>query len=160
MIYYICTKPILPIMRNYLPFLCAVLLGLVVCAAAQDLSPTLFGAKPPLLLLFGCLAGIPTAIGAGLFTDALGDLPFGCSALFFLAVALFVRFVRPAALVGVMLAAGLYQLWIALWGGTAPSLRPLLGALTVAVVLAPFLQALLRLARRRIGIDVKGDTSR
>ena len=140
--------------------LCAVLLGLVVCAAAQDLAPTLFGAKPPFLLLFGCLAGIPSAIAAGLFTDALGALPFGCSALFFLAVALFVRLVRPAALVGVMLAAGLYQLWIALWGGTALSLRALLGALAAAAVLAPFMQALLRLARRRIGIDVKGDTSR
>jgi len=140
--------------------LCAALLGLVVCAAAQDLAPTLFGAKPPLLLLFGCLAGIPTAIGAGLFTDALGALPFGCSALFFLAVALFVRLVRPAALVGVMLAAGLYQVWIALWGGTALSPRSLLGALAAAALLAPFMKALLRLARRRIGIDVKGDTSR
>ena len=140
--------------------LCAALLGLVVCAAAQDLAPTLFGAKPPLLLIFGCLAGIPTAIVAGLFTDALGGLPFGCSALFFLAVALFVRLARPAALVGVMLAAGLYQLWVALWGDAALSLRALLGALAAAAVLAPFLQALLRLARRRIGIDVKGDTSR
>ena len=147
-------------MKADLVRLCAALLGLVVCAAAQDLAPTLFGAKPPLLLIFGCLAGIPTAIVAGLFTDALGALPFGCSALFFLAVALFVRFVRPAALVGVMLAAGLYQLWVALWGDAAVSLRPLLGALAMAAVLAPFLLALLRLARRRIGIDVKGDTSR
>ena len=147
-------------MKADLARLCAALLGLVVCAAAQDLAPSLFGAKPPLLLLFGCLAGIPTAIGAGLFTDALGALPFGCSALFFLAVALFVRLVRPAALVGVMLAAGLYQLWVALWGDAAFSLRPLLGALATAAVLAPFLQALLRLARRRIGIDVKGDTAR
>ena len=147
-------------MKADLARLCAALLGLVVCAAAQDLAPTLLGAKPPLLLLFGCLAGIPAAIGAGLFTDALGALPFGCSALFFLAVALFVRFVRPAALVGVMLAAGLYQLWIALWGGTTLSPRSLLGAWAAAAVLAPFLQALLRLARRRIGIDVKGDASR
>lgn len=147
-------------MKADLTRLCAALLGLVVCAAAQDLAPTLFGAKPPLLLLFGCLAGIPTAIGAGLFTDALGALPFGCSALFFLAVALFVRLVRPAALVGVMLAAGLYQLWIALWGDAALSLRAFLGALAAAIVLAPFLQALIRLARRRIGIDVKGDTAR
>ena len=108
-------------MKADLTRLCAALFGLVVCAAAQDLAPTLLGAKPPLLLLFGCLAGIPTAIGAGLFTDALGGLPFGCSALFFLAVALFVRLARPAALVGVMLAAGLYQLWIALWGGGAIS---------------------------------------
>ena len=140
--------------------LCAALLGLVVCAAAQDLAPTLLGAKPPLLLIFGCLAGIPTAIVAGLFTDALGALPFGCSALFFLAVALFVRLVRPAALVGVMLAAGFYQLWIALWSDAALSLRALLGALAAAAVLAPFMQALLRLARRRIGIDVKGDAAR
>ena len=147
-------------MKADLSRLCAALLGLVVCAAAQDLAPTLLGAKPPLLLLFGCLAGIPAAIGAGLFTDALGNLPFGCSALFFLVVALFVRLVRPAALVGVMLAAGLYQFWIALWGDAAFSLRALLGALATAAVLAPFMQALLRLARRRIGIDVKGDTSR
>ena len=146
-------------MKTDLTRLCAALLGLVVCAAAQDLAPTLLGAKPPLLLIFGCLAGIPTAIVAGLVTDALGALPFGCSALFFLAVALFVRLVRPAALVGVMLAAGLYQLWIALWGGNAFSLRALLGARAAAAVLAPLMQALLRLARRRIGIDVKGDAA-
>ena len=147
-------------MKADLARLCAALFGLVVCAAAQDLAPTLLGAKPPLLLLFGCLAGITTAIGAGLFTDALGALPFGCSALFFLAIALFVRLVRPAALVGVMLAAGLYQLWIALWSDAALSLRALLGALAAAAILAPFMLALLRLARRRIGIDVKGDKSR
>lgn len=147
-------------MKADLVRLCAALFGLVVCAAAQDLAPTLLGAKPPLLLIFGCLAGIPTAIAAGLFTDALGNLPFGCSALFFLAVALLVRLVRPAALVGVMLAAGLYQLWIALWGDAVLSLRALLSALVAAAVLAPFMLALLRLARRRIGIDVKGDTSR
>ena len=146
-------------MKADLVRLCAALLGLVVCAAAQDLAPTLLGAKPPLLLLFGCLAGIPTAIGAGLFTDALGALPFGCSALFFLAVALLVRLVRPAALVGVMLAAGLYQLWVALWGDAAVSLRPLLGALAMAAVLAPLMLALIQLARRRIGIDVKGDAA-
>ena len=147
-------------MKADLTRLCAALFGLVVCAAAQDLAPTLLGAKPPLLLIFGCLAGIPTAIVAGLFTDALGALPFGCSALFFLAIALFVRFVRPVALAGVILAAGLYQHWIALWGDAALSLRPLLGALAAAAVLAPFMLALLRLARRRIGIDVKGDAVR
>ena len=147
-------------MKADLVRLCDALLGLVLCASAQDLAPTLLGAKPPLLLIFGCLAGIPTAIVAGLFTDALGALPFGCSALFFLAVALFVRLVRPAALVGVMLAAGLYQLWIALWGDAVLSLHPLLGALVVAAALAPFMQALLRLVRRRIGIDVKGDAAR
>ena len=147
-------------MKADLSRLCAALLGLVLCASAQDLAPTLLGAKPPLLLIFGCLAGIPTAIVAGLFTDALGALPFGCSALFFLAVALFVRLVRPAALVGVMLAAGLYQLWVVLWGDAALSLRALLGALAAAAALAPFMQALLRLVRRRIGIDVKGDAAR
>ena len=147
-------------MKADLVRLCAALLGLVVCAAAQDLAPTLLGAKPPILLLFGCLVGIPTAIGAGLFTDALGALPFGCSALFFLAVALIVRLVRPAALVIAMLAAGLYQLWVALWSDAAFSLRALLGALAAAAVLAPLMLALLRLARRRIGIDVKGDATR
>ena len=138
---------------------CAALLGLVVCAAAQDLAPTVFGAKPPLLLVFGCLAGIPTAIVAGLFADALGAMPFGCSALFFLIAALFARLMRSAALVGVMLAAGLYQLWIALWGDAAFSLRALLGALAAALVLAPFMRVFLQLAHRRIGIDVKGDMS-
>lgn len=138
---------------------CAALLGLVVCAAAQDLAPTVFGAKPPLLLVFGCLVGIPTAIVAGLFADALGAMPFGCSALFFLIAALFARLMRSAALVGVMLAAGLYQLWIALWGDAAFSLRALLGALAAALVLAPFMRVFLQLAHRRIGIDVKGDMS-
>jgi len=142
--------------RTELARLCAALLGLVVFAAAQDLAPTVLGAKPPLLLVFGCLAGIPAAIGAGLFADALGAMPFGCSALFFLVVALFARLVRPAALAGVMLAAGLYQLWIALWGDTAISVRAPMSAFAMAVLLAPLLRALLQLARRRIGIDARG----
>ena len=143
-------------MRTELARLCAALLGLVVFAAAQDLAPAVFGAKPPLLLVFGCFAGIPTAILAGLFADALGAMPFGCSAMFFLVAALFARLVRPAALVGVMLAAGLYQLWIALWGDAEVSFRAPLSAFAMAILLAPFLRALLQLARRRIGIDTEG----
>ena len=145
-------------MRAELSRLCAALLGLVVFAAAQDLAPALFGAKPPLLLIFGCFAGIPTAILAGLFADALGAMPFGCSALFFLVAALFARQVRSAAMAGVALAAGLYQLWIALWGDAAVSFRASLSAFAMAILLVPLLRALLQLARRRIGIDTKGGT--
>ena len=85
-------------MKTDLTRICAVLLGLVVFAAAQDLSPTLFGTKAPLLLVFGCLAGVPAAIGAGLFADALGGLPFGCSAVFFALAALLVRAAKRAPL--------------------------------------------------------------
>jgi predicted MFS family arabinose efflux permease len=97
--------------------ICAALLGLVVCAAAQDLAPCILGAKPPVLLLFGCCAGIPAAIGAGLFADALGGLPFGCSAFFYAVAALAVRFLpRSLAIITAILFAAA-ALFTALWGG-------------------------------------------
>ena len=40
------------------------------------------------------------------------------------------------------------------------ALAPFWHGLVVAAALAPFMQALLRLVRRRIGIDVKGDAAR
>lgn len=143
-------------MRTEFVKVCATLLGLVICASAQDLSPCILGAKPPFLLLFGCCAGIPAAIGAGLFTDALGDLPFGCSAVFYAITALAIRFLsRSLAIAVTILAAAFYQLWIALWGDGDYSAHALAGAFATAALLSPAMFALIDLARRRIGIDLR-----
>ena len=135
--------------------LLAALLGLVVCAAAQDISPAMFGAKAPILLAFGCLAGIPTALFAGLLNDVLGAMPFGCSAMFFLAAAVFTRLARTSAVPTVVLCAVAHQVWASIWGGGmgALSLGGMLVAFVSALVLAPAMRAGLHLARRRIGID-------
>lgn len=146
-------------MKAELSRICAVLLGLVLCAAAQDLSPTLFGAKPPLLLMFGCFAGIPAAIGAGLFVDALSELPFGCSPAVFALAALAVRFSGPAAIVAAVASAVAYQLWLAPWSASGFSPAALAGATVFAVPFAPLTKSALHLARRRIGIDRKGGES-
>ena len=61
-------------MKAEIARICAAVLGLVVFASVQDLSPSFFGVKAPFLLVFGCFAGIPTAICAGLFADALGEI--------------------------------------------------------------------------------------
>ena len=141
-------------MRTEFTKVCAALLGLVVFAAAQDLSPSILGAKPPLLLLFGCCAGIPAAIGAGLFADALGGLPFGCSAVFYVIVALAVRFLtKSLAITVTILAATVYQLWIALWGDGGHAAQTLVGAFATTVLLSPAMFALVDLASRRIGIN-------
>ena len=144
-------------MKANLTRVCAALLGLVVCAAAQDLSPTVLGAKPPFLLVFGCLAGIPTAIGAGLFADALGGLPFGCSAVFYAVAALAARLAKSMSIGVAILAAVAYQLWIALWGDGGRTVYSLAGAFATAAVLAPAASALVRLLRRRIGLDIRED---
>ena len=146
-------------MKTDLTRICAVLLGLVVFAAAQDLSPTLFGTKAPLLLVFGCLAGVPAAIGAGLFADALGGLPFGCSAVFFALAALLARAAKRAPVVAVTAVAGLYPLWLALWDGRAFAWASVAAAALFALPLAPLMAALLRLARRRIGLNISGGTA-
>ena len=146
--------------RAELTKICAVLLGLVVCAAAQDMSPAVFGAKPPFLLMFGCFAGIPAGIGAGLFTDALGGLPFGCSAVFCAMAALVVRALKSFAIPAAVLAAVAYQLWITLWGGGGNALRAMPGALLASALLAPATLAFIRLARRRIGIDARKEKTR
>lgn len=142
-------------MKTNLTRICAALLGLVVCAAAQDLFPAVLGAKPPFLLVFGCFAGIPTAIGAGLFADELGGLPFGCSAVFYAAAALAARLARPMSIGVAILAAVAYQLWTALWGAGDCTVWALAGALAMAVILAPAAFALMHLARRRIGLDLR-----
>ena len=141
------------IVRANLAKACAVLLGLVVCAAAQDLSPAILGVKPPFLLVFGCFAGIPAAVGAGLFTDALGGLPFGCSAVFYAISALLARLLGSIAIAIAILAAAVYQLWIALWNDGGDTLYTLSGAVIAAAALSPLMFAAVRLARRRIGLD-------
>ena len=136
--------------------LCAAALGIVFCAAAQDVAPLIFGAKPPFLLALGCFAGIPTAIVAGLFADALGSMSFGCSAAFFAIVAAAVRFVPrgwATKVFCVVVAAGAYQLWIALWFGVSTSPGAVLGAKCAAGVVAPAMYVAVKVARRWIGID-------
>ena len=142
--------------------ICAVIFGLVICAAAQDLAPMLLGAKPPVLLAFGCFTGVPTAIAAGLFEDALGGVPFGCSAAFFAVAALLARFARRprtdvAAMAVTVAAAGAHQFWIAIWGGGRATVAMAAGAMLAAAILAPLAASLVALARRRIGIDFKRD---
>ena len=122
----------------------------------QDMAPLMLGAKPPILLALGCFAGIPTAIVAGLFADALGAMPFGCSAAFFAVAAITVRFALhgwAAKVAGTVAAVVAYQLWISLWGGgEVPSLA-FVGALLVATAVVPAMYVAVRLARRWIGID-------
>lgn len=136
--------------------ICAVLLGLVLCAAAQDLSPAVFGAKPPLLLVFGCFAGVPAAICAGLFVDALSGLPFGCSPLVFAVAALVVRLSGPMGIFLAAISAAAYQLWLVPWSAGGVSWAAIACAMVLAAVLAPLTSSALGLARRRIGIDRKG----
>lgn len=139
-------------MRTNLVKICAATVALMILAAVQDLSPAIFGAKPPLLLLFGCIAGVPAAIGAGLFTDALSGQPFGCSAVFYLVAALAVRFLKQCAFLTAVVSAALYQVWLAMWGGDAPMLSAY-AAFAYAVVLYPVACAMLCSAKRHIGIE-------
>ena len=132
--------------------ICAALTALVVLAAVQDLSPVAFGTKPPLLFVFGCAAGAPAAIGAGLFTDALGGLPFGCSAVFFFGAALLVRFLKPFALPAAAVSAALCQLWTAMWGGDVPA-HSAYAAAAYAIVLYPVAIRAIGAAKRHAGIE-------
>ena len=143
-------------MKTEITRLLAAILGVVACAAAQDVSPTMLGVKPPFLLAFGCFAGVPAAVIAGLFADALGSMPFGYSAAFFAIMAAAVRFVPrgwATKVFCVVVAAGAYQLWIALWFGVSTSPGAVLGAKCAAGVVAPAMYVAVRVARRWIGVD-------
>ena len=142
-------------MKTELTKAAAAATGLVILAAAQDIFPVVFGAKPPFLLVFGCIAGIPTAIAAGLFADALSDLPFGCSALFFVAASLAARHLGAAAYLATVAAAALYQLWLIAWGGDMP-VSSSCTALAYAAILYPATCMAVRGAKRRAGIDSFG----
>ena len=142
-------------MKTELTKAAAAATGLVVLAAAQDLAPVAFGAKPPFLLVFGCIAGVPAAIAAGLFADALSALPFGCSAVFFVAAALATRRFGSAAYPATVAAAALYQLWLIAWGGEMP-VSSACTALAYAAILYPATRMAVRGAKRRAGIDRSG----
>ena len=142
-------------MKTELAKICAALTALVILAAAQDLSPVVLGTKPPVLLVFGCVAGAPAAIGAGLFTDALGGLPFGCSAVFYFGAALLVRYLKPFALLATAAAAASCQLWTAMWGGDVPA-HSAYAAAAYALMLHPVAVMALRAAKRHAGIDAVG----
>lgn len=135
--------------------ICVAAAALLAIAAVQDVSPAVFGAKPPFLLLFGCIAGVPAAIGAGLFTDALSGLPFGCSAVFFLVSALAVRFMKPCAFPATVLCAALYQAWLAMWGGET-SMQSAYAAAVYAAILQPAMHAAFRSVKRHAGIEFDG----
>lgn len=140
-------------MKAELVRICAIILGVVAFAAAQDVLSTVLDAKPPLLLAFGCVAGVPAAVVAGLFSDVLGGLPFGCSAVFFLAASLLVRLFRSASLAMATGAAVAYQLWLALWGVTEMTGRFACGSLLMAALSVPPMFALMGFARAHAGLD-------
>jgi len=142
-------------MNTDLVRVCAAMLGIILFGAMQDMAPAFLGAKPPLLLSFSCIAGIPAALVAGLFADSLGCLPFGCSALFFLAVSIPVRISRKAAIPLTIASAGAFQLWLPLWTDASSSSRSVCGALLSAAVIAPAMAMLIRFAKRHIGIADK-----
>lgn len=135
--------------------ICAAVAGILALAAAQDLSPSAFGTKPPLLLVFGCIAGVPAAVAAGLFADALGGLPFGCSAAFFLAAALFTRFMKSFAFPAAIVSAAMYQLWLLLWGGNVP-LHAIYATVVYAAIIFPAMQMAMSSAKLHTGIDMRG----
>ncbi len=142
-------------MKTDLVRACAAMLGIILFGAMQDMAPAFLDAKPPLLLSFSCIAGIPAALVAGLFADSLGCLPFGCSALFFLAVSVSVRIFRKAAIPLTIASAGAFQLWLSMWSEASSSSRSVCGALLSAAVIAPAMAMFIRFAKRHIGIADK-----
>ena len=135
--------------------ICVTIAILIVLAAAQDMAPCAFAVKPPLLLVFGCTAGAPAAAAAGFFTDALGGLPFGCSAVFFVAAALLCRVSKTLAFPAVVAAAGAYQVWLLLWGGNVP-LHSIYASVAYVCVLFPAAKAVFVPFKRHLGIDGNG----
>ena len=135
--------------------ICALAAALTVLAAVQDLSPAVFGAKPPLLLSIGCICGLPAAVCAGLFADALGGFPFGCSVAFFAASAVLARVFRRAALPVSVAAAGLYQVWILLWGCEIPATPAAYSAAAMSLFLHPAMCAAVAAVRVHAGIDAE-----
>jgi hypothetical protein len=132
--------------------ICAGLSSLLFLAAMQDLAPATFGVKPPLLLMFACIAGAPAAIAAGLFTDTLGGLPFGCSAIFYLVAALLSRLFKPFAFLIAVVSAALYQGWLLLWGESI-TLYTFYIAIAYAIILFPLAQLVFFPVKKHLGID-------
>lgn len=122
----------------------------ILCAAAlQDVMPPFLGVEPPILLVLSCAAGVPGAVLAGVFADALSGVPFGCHALFFAAAAAGVR-ITGIRLPVTLAAAALLPFWLALWGASAVSFAAPFAesalALPLALIAGPAVRRFARLA--------------
>ena len=110
---------------------------LVVAAAAQELVPSFFGTKAPLLVVFALYTAFQpgrnwmvASLAAGAFEDALNVSPTPCCTFFTLFAAMGAHFLRPfaqklaPAAVGASLAAvaaPIHELWLMTWDILPPN---------------------------------------
>lgn len=101
--------------------------AVVVAAAAQELSPSFCGVKPPFLLMLSLFMAVQpkkrflrlaTALAAGAMAEALSMMPTGSLVAFFVAVAILARVLRAtgAQWFVVALAPAACEAWLAAWG--------------------------------------------
>ena len=149
------------------------LICLVAAAAAQELLPSFFGTKAPLLVLFALYTAFQPArkwmlvsLAAGALEDALNGSPTPCSAFFTLFAATGAHFLQPfvrnlrAAGVGACAAAAaapIHELWLLTWDVLPPNC-PILVRFFASVLPAAAAGALsfvaLPFAERRAGFTV------
>ena len=159
-------------MKNSAVQLISLVFGTVLAVAAQDLSPSLAGVKPPFAaaaVLFAAFrAPVAFALGSafvsGLFVDALAGLPALCATSLLPLLALGAHFLRgqvqdlaPATLgaIATGVTAALGETWLAICGfATAGSylLVRICAAELLALPAGAALFALLPVLGRRIGL--------
>ena len=156
---------------------------LVLAAAVQEMAPAFGGAKPPLLLLVAlCEALRPSppplpgsakrqtrrvgwlvvAAAAGVFADALDELPTGCMAFFTMFACAAARLVResacalPAPLAGLVvgaIAAPCQEAWLALWIPSGSALVRFVASAPAAAAAGAALFAMAPRIARITGLD-------
>ncbi len=138
------------VVKNSILHIVFVLICLIVFGAVQDSLSSFGGVKAPLLLAYALSvaftapdakrsfdrtdkgdvpAWIFIAIASGAFIDALTGFPHGFTPVYFLLACAAARFVRGflqeyprfvAGLIITAIAAGVYELWLVIWGVANP----------------------------------------
>jgi len=147
--------------------------GVVLATAAQDMSPTLAGVKPPfviaIILFAAFLSPLPlslaVAAATGLFVDALTGLPALCATCFLPMLALGSHFIRkglpeiPSPATGAastVAAAAIGEVWLAICGFSAVGTDLFVRVCAATLLAAPTgaaIFALLPWLCRHIGLE-------
>ena len=160
-------------MKNRIVQIVSLVFGVVLATAAQDMSPTLAGIKPPFvvaIILFATfLSPLPLALAlataTGLFVDALTGLPALCATALLPMLALGAHFVRkglpeipsPATgAISTLVAAATGEVWLAICGFSAAGTDLFVRVCAAALLAAPAgaaIFALLPWLCRHIGLE-------
>ena len=137
-----------------------IVLSLAVCAALEDMLPSVFGLGMPVLLGAAVFFAVETrapvwlvaAVAAGALEESVAVLPPATAIVFFVALATAVRFFR-VPLAWILAAYPAYQVWIGLVADGSGAVSRIVLSLPVGALALAAVVAVLSVSWRKAGAD-------